>query len=287
VFRQDKYAWTESHYWLTSGSPALANAIAPAQQLASYRVPCLGNGCSLTRIRLSSYPANRETVDIDYSGAVSGPTWPADPTGLLYSASRSFTALLGTFTGQGTGQSNYYLGGIPVSLGYTVPGDTTGVQWGSCPGFSSRAAALNSFLTDGAWGWLTRGTTVTYTVQGVVTNAAVPGMIGLIWNPAAPLPAVGSVVVVKGFRRINTRLPPLGGVWKVGQVLAGQPAAGQTSVFLFNSGAVPPANYLSLGSAGVFNPSFNTYTFLQWVEIVSRKRGGSIGAPRGRSRIRA
>jgi hypothetical protein len=299
-FTLDKYSWSESHWWLTGTTPTLQNGVGPALQLASYRVPCLGVGAALIRIRISQFPASRLVLDLLAPYIPSVPVWPPDPSanGLTYSASRAFTALLAEIQSL-TGQSrNYYLAGIPGSLAHAQPGgvgDQTGITWAACPDFSPRAAALNNYLVSGVWGWLTRTATPYAQAQGLATNAAFPGLIGVqtvgqIAGFGQGLQGgnaqVGTVVLLKNWRRINVKLPRLSGTWTVAGVLA--PVAPSTiwTYFLLNSSAVPVGNYKGNGQIGVYSPQFATYASLTWDEVTQRKRGATINRPRGRSRSR-
>lgn len=284
-FSNDKYSWSEAHYWITGQTPTFQAAIAPAEQLGVYRIPLLGNGAQLNRIRLSLFPANRQVYDILYPGAQGAPVWPADPTGLVYSSSRSFTALLARLQDVGGSWANVFAAGVPASLAHSVAGDTTGLQWGSCPGFSTRWGQFVNFLTNGNWGWLSRRDTTFAQAQALVTNAAFPSMIGVQTAAAIPQVGVGSQVLVKGFRRLNTRLQPLGGVWTVGGVLAPVAPAVNWTYFLLNSGNVSTTNYKGMGQIGLLYQDFHIYASVWSIDITERKRGGSIGRPRGRSRM--
>lgn len=301
-FVQDKYSWTESHWYLTTSlNPPLQLGVPQAQALAAVRVPLLGNGCALQRVRISQFPANRQVLDVLSPYIATVPTWPPDPSpnGTTYTASRAFTALLAILEDVNGDFRNYYVGGVPGALAHAAPGaigDQSGITWAAVPDFSARAAAYNQFLTNQNWGWMTRRNTTFSQAQGPpVSNAAFPGMIGI--QTAAQLvglglglqggPAqIGTLVQLKGWRRLNTRLQRLGGVWQVGGILA--PVAPSTlwTYFLFNSSGVPLTNYKANGQIGVLYQSFLIYNSLSWDEITQRKRGATVNRPRGRSRSR-
>jgi hypothetical protein len=283
-FSCDKYSWSEAWWWITAGAATFQNAYGPSVQLAQYRVPLLGVGCQLDRWRLSLFPANRRTFDVFYPSNGGQPSWPADPTGIRYAASRPFTAVLLLLENPSGLQKHTFLAGCPTALSHTVPGDSTGLQFASAPDFLNRLGQFLNFVSSGSWGWLSRADTTMNQVQGLVTNAAFPSMIGLVTGgPIAGL-TVGSKVLVKGFARINVKVPALGGLWTVGGVLPPVAPATQWTYFLLNSGAVPVNNYKGLGSVGLLLQDFQTISSGGAESVTERIRGGTLNRPRGRSR---
>ena len=156
-FSCDKYSWSEAWWWITAGAATFQNAYAPSIQLAQYRVPLLGVGCQLDRWRLSLFPANRRTFDVFYPSNGGQPSWPADPTGIRYAASRPFTAVLLLLENPNGLQKHTFLAGCPTGLSHTVPGDSTGLQFASVPDFLHRLGQFLDFVSGGSWGWLSRG----------------------------------------------------------------------------------------------------------------------------------
>lgn len=289
-FAVDKYTWTETHMWLTtSATPSLQSALGPANQLSALRVQLLGNLATMWKLRLASVPSNRQFLDIYPPFISTTPTWPADPTGLQYSASRPFESVQ-ELMGDGAGATkNFYIAGVPTGEIHSSAADRLGLAWATGGDFASRLAAYNTFLVNGQWGWATRRDSVLQQVQApIVTNAAFPNMVGVqvpaqIVPPPAPAPFL---LLLKNWRRINTKSPKLGGIWQVGGVLP--PVAPSTlwTYFLFNSGLVSPTNFKAMGQAGLLFIDFRTYVTANPVQATKRGRGGSAGAPRGRVRSR-
>lgn len=289
IFGQDKYDWTESHVWM--GQPTFAGAAAAALQLGQARVALLGKGGFLNAIRLTDFPGNRLSYDVPLGGygAALSPNWPADPSGLLYSGARAYQALLLRVTSSAGLRTSIYVGGCPAALAHASAFNTTGINWAATPNFGNRFLAFKSALGNGLWGFASRTGTVYQAGSAPVTSVSAPGTVGITVPVQIPPPASGPRrIIVTGYRRINTRLPPLNGSWTIALELPPTPPAvtGWT-YFLFGSGNVPVNNYLSNGQIGQLTPVVVAYDSITPREFTSRKRGASIGAPRGRSRTRS
>lgn len=295
AFRVGKYAWSEAHYWNGGSQPNSAQAIAAASALASARVPVLGASAQLFKVRISEYPANRLVWDLSPPflpsfnpsfigiGPISGQGGGnAEVAGL---------ALFIDIIGIGATSTRMYLAGCPAAI-FAEPGITgDGYDFSNAPAFQS---ALNAYLTyltsqSAGLGWVTRvGVTFTPASQGLVTNAAYPGDVGIVvQSNALGSLAPGTKIVVNGWRRLSTRSPGLTGVYKTdGQTLV-QTGPPQTwTYFLQNTNLVQPSNFFSKGGIALFVPSFSPYQGTTIGGATTRKRGASFGRPRGRSSIR-
>jgi hypothetical protein len=292
MFSSEKYSWTEAHYYITTSQTAPAAAVGPAQQLAQMRAPLLGLNASLDRIRLSSYPANRIALDLeDFFLATKG-NWPADPGQNTYSAALANVALVLRISSLEGFSTQVYLAGIPMSVVRETTINQDGWQFSSSGDFGTRLQAFAGYLTGGLWGWLTQQRTPYVQVQGLVTNAAFPGMVGVV--TAGPLGTllnpqnipVNTQVRMRNWRRLCVRQPRLSGVWFLGGILT--PVAPSTlwTYFLFNSGQVPLTNYKSYGQIGLLTPGFATYQAATASIGTTRKRGATSNRPRGRARSR-
>jgi hypothetical protein len=291
------YSWTEAHYNSYTGSPGDPQSILLGANLANARVACLANACQITRIRISSVPANRLVWDIFPPFIASkGQFFLGQP---LPNAS-NFNAmipggvlLVDLFSG-GFGQTRIYLGGVPSGV-FTLPGiANAGYDLSGAPGFDVALATYMSYLTatTQGWGFLSAAqfeeTIKAPASQGLVTNAQYPGSVGIVTQSGQlGLQPPNTQVMVRGWRRLSLRSPALGGVYRtLGQTLiaAGPPAT--WTYFLQSTGTVQPSNFYTLGNIAVYNAAFLNYNRWYVVAATTRKRGASFGRRRGRSSIR-
>ena len=144
-----------------------------------------------------------------------------------------------------------------------------------------------SFLCTGnAFGFRSRISSGQLQSQGLVTNATYPGMIGVVTAVTLSL-NVGQSVLLKGWRRNNTRLGGLSGGFVIGGVLPPVAPATNWTYFLLNTATVSPTNFLGLGTIGPLAFQFLPYEGFEPIKAVAHKRGASYGAPRGKSSRRA
>lgn len=301
-FGSGDFAWSESYYWLTTSTPSSPSlAAGPAASLAGARVPCLGNGASLNRIRLSLFPAARLTDDLLSPFIPTTSTWPLNIAGgyplstLQYTAARPWEALQLLCEDSIGRRKAVYMAGIPAGLVQQEPFDQQGIYWGGAPGFGPRLEAFQSILTSGSWGWLTQTNETFQPVYqsagapfGLTTNAAYPGMVGVqVTNPLVFTDPLHPRLRIKSLRRINVHLPGGNGTWSVGNILPPTPpATAPWTYFLLNSSLVQLTGYVGIGQVAAYFPSFATIAAIEAVQTTHRKRGVLLGAPRGRSRSR-
>lgn len=293
-FTSQQYSWSEAYWWLTTSTPLLNQAQAPAIQLATLRVPLLGNGASLMRMRLSTQPANRQVIDLLPPSFPTAPNWPqftfsgTNIGELQYAAARPFEALLLLCQAADGSTKNLYLAGIPAGLARQESADNLGIQWTDSPEFLNRLNAFIAYLSNSNWGWLTQRDEVFQAVNAIVTNAAFPGTVGVqLTSQVAFSDPLHPKLRIKGFRRLNTRLQNIDGVWTVSGVLPPTaPATSPWTYFLLNSASVGVGNYANQGVAAPYQATFRIISSVQPVKTVSRKRGGSLGLPRGKLRTR-
>lgn len=279
-------SWTETHYYLASSD--FLTAAAAAATLANARSQLLGVGATMGPLRISDVPANRNVDDVQYNHGTG--SWPADPTGLLYAAQHPNVALLVRLQGP-TQNKLLYLGGCPNKIFNQPGGSVPGVTFDGVfnpPFFAYMGLLTNSGGSPGSspWGFRARNSTGELSATSLVQNAAYPGMIGVV-TQSPPTWSQGQEVWLTGWRRINTGLPGLSGGWVVGGILAPvPPATGPWTTFLANSGGVSTTNFRAPGQINGLNYSYVPYETYAVLKAVTRKRGGSYGAPRGRSRAR-
>jgi hypothetical protein len=282
---QDKYSWTEDHYYITASTPTLGIAEGPANQLASLRVQLLGYDAGLERVRLSLFPANQQVRDLLFGAALTNTWGGGGPFAPLYAAARAYNALLVRFSSGVGFHRNAYFAACPEGIFHSRPGDDTGLDFSVIPEFLLRYVALVSYLANGSWGWLSRTQSILTQASGLVTNAAFPGMLGIQVFQQIPGVVVGSQLQVHGWRRLSIKAtPPLTGIYKCGGVLAPVAPSTTWTYFLFNTAQIAPSNFFTNGSVGLYVPSFQTYFVAQPAEATSRKRGATALRPRGRSK---
>lgn len=279
-----RFSWTESHYDLNASN--FLAAVPDATTLAGLRGQLCGTGAAVVGVRISEVPGNRNVDDLNIGKQIG--TWPTDPSGLHYAAAfPNQAALIKLQTA--TINKNLYLAGLPAGIfnqpGGSVPGITLdGVV--NSPLFAYLNALAPIGQSGGIWGCRVRDTSQEQNSSGLVTSATYPGSVGVV-TQAAPTWAAGDEVFLTGWRRLNTGLPGLSGEWVVQAVVAPvAPATGPWTTFLLNSQAVSPTNFNSPGTIDLLSYVYHPYETWSIVKAVTRKRGGSYGAPRGRSRVR-
>lgn len=283
-FTAENYSWSEAHYYLQGG--AFQAALAPAIQLATLRTAVLGDYAALVAVRLSSVPANRQVYEIPASN------WPGLVTetgGFLgtFSSDQPFVALMINMTAP-TANKNLYLSGIPdntvvVNPAYPNGYDPSGVF----------TTALNSYMTylapgntgSSAWGFRSQQSFVGIPVAAVGTQSGYNNDIGLqtLFNPNVP---AGQDARLVGFRTINPRVPNLSGSYRVAAVIPPSSGVATWTTVLSQTGNVSPTNFFALGSITPLTYNYVPYQNWRVVRATHRKRGGSYGRPRGRSRVR-
>jgi len=302
-FGSQDYAWSEAYYWTTGQQPSNPSiAIQPAQNLAYARVPCLGNGAALQRVRLSLYPASRQVYDILPPLIPTAPAWGTQTINgysidaLQYTASRPWVALLCLCSDLLGRTKQIYMGGIPKGLEAQETADEQGIYWDGAPGFYQRLSTFFAQLNAGSWAWLSQrlesfqpAYQSAAAPYGLVTNAAYPGMVGV--QTTTPLTFTDPLhprVRIKGLKRQNIRIPGANGLWSVGGILPPTPpATAPYTYFLLNSSLVSLTGYTGIPLVAAFFPSFINIVQSQPVATVHRKRGVSLAGVRGRLRTRA
>jgi hypothetical protein len=294
-------SWSEAHYFLPSDS--LQAALAYSNVIAGARANCLGLGATVTAVRASAVPGNRETASFNNQGQGWAPQAVADAAHNVWQATLPNVALLIRFYSTSGG---FY---PPKSLNLASP-PTIAVQAGAnqnlddnlvANGGAAFLLALKYYLLNltgyfppsvatqqSVWGYRARDESGFEPAQGVVASAGAPAMVGI--QTTSPLIGVtaGGRVYVKGFRRLNDESPGLNGNWRVATFVPSNPPTVPYNTYYFlNSGGVSPTNFTTYGiimpEEYVYVPYDPNYDI---VKAVTRKRGGSIGLRRGRSRTR-
>ncbi len=281
--QQGKYTWSEAHYLLNYFD--FPSALAPAYGMCTLRAKCLGNNAALVGCRLSLAPSNRQVYDLNPQVWPAHGSWPSDPGGGNYSSDLAYSALLVKVLGV-TSSKNLYFAGVPDNVILTDPSAPDGyVQTPSfATPFYNYMVFIASLAGNTGVGFRSRDKSQDVFSLGLVTNALYPNAIGV--QAISALPGIGlhSEVYLSGWRRSNTRIPGLSGAYQVVGYIPAGISGGNDTYFLGETGNVSPTNFLGLGNIGPLLYNYIGYQGWDVRKAVSRKRGGSYGLPRGRSR---
>lgn len=288
IFNNGRASPTESHY--SSAGTTFASVGPQAAQLATLRASLLGYGATLNQVRLSDSANPRDVILLDAStfngkGPYNAPaTVPGAAQVDVDQANASVLARVLT----SRVPKNYYLSNVPDDIIGTGMLDGTNLTpsfnpqwfsyWQTYAGIAGNPPA--NALCSGRWGCLEKQPSNQQVCTAAVPIGAYAPFASVI--TAQPLAAiVGGKILVKGFRSVNPRLRSLSGVYKVLAILTGNQyvLAGTTAAEVANVQNLP-------GSAYDLTYSVATYTYATLVKGTSRRRGGSVGLPRGRSRTR-
>jgi hypothetical protein len=278
------YSWSESHYYL--GTNDFGSTNGPAVSLAQLRNATLGQYANVLAARMSYVPANRQVFEVDLSQLFgSSQLFTAIPGG--DNSDQPFTALMMNLQNLASNK-NLYLAGIPDGVVVINPNFPNGFEPGG--DFANELKGYMNFLTGQgvstpAWGFRSR-----IKLPGTMVNAVAsqPGYNNNIGVSTAVDPgiAAGSEANLTGFKRINTRVPSLAGAYEVIAVIP--PGSGNPNwiTVLGETGNVQEDNFFKLGVIAPLTFQYLPYQSWHVVRVTHRKRGGSFGLPRGRSRAR-
>jgi len=305
----DRYAWSESIYLTSGASPS--DGIPGAIAYANARLALCAPPVTTLNLRISSFPANRFTLDLDPATyqTVAGPYIESGENFADEYSDRPYSAVLVYMTGVPHSR-RVYLSGCPDVIIGQEPQFVQGLDHNSAT-FVLFFGKWAKLLGSGAYGFRVRtklGDTLT---TPPLTTTAVGGL-NLV-TITVPLPFINTSVIPNrpyqagddlygsGWRRISTRFPGLNGTFRI--ALAPTPAAGvlsQTYV-LQGTANVPIANFYGPGLFGPCTYAVQTIDTTPTpapgvppprasviaVKAVAHKRGGSYALPRGRSRTRS
>lgn len=283
-FAAENYSWSESHYFL--GGNDFVSAVLPAQTLVQNRKPLLGDYANLTACRLSYVPANRQIYDLN-RGAIltAGASFAMIPGG--NSSDQPFTSLMVNLQNQ-VANKNLYLAGIPDGVIQVNPNFPSGYEPGG--DFDTQLSYYLGYLCGnnggaGTWGFRSRLRNASIMINGLESQPGYNNNIGVSTavNPGVP---AGSEAYITGFKRINPRVPSLAGAYTVVAVIPPGSGSANFVTVLQETGNVDPDNFLALGVISPLIFQYLPYQNYRVVRATHRKRGGSYGLPRGRSRAR-
>lgn len=284
----ERSTWSESHYYLNASLPdfhstggALTALGQAAKDLGQARAGLLGINAQLDRAR-SSVPGGNRLVDYLDFGQASG-TWPTPGKQGKWTADQPNAAIVTnarTLIGR---TFRTYLAGIPDAVIQTVSGVVGTLD--PPPEFITPWLIYQGILTGGLWAAGIKSNPVSQPIVGLTQNAQFPSLIGV--GMGLPLPGVdvGTRVQIRGMRRTNMAGKDLNGIWVVGGTIPAPPA-GATVYFLRDSAGVDPTNFWRMGAMATLGVIYDPYVSINYDFGGTRKRGGSIGLPRGRLKSR-
>lgn len=288
LLKWGRQAWSESHYWLGGNVPDKAEG--PANVLAFRRSKLLAQDAYVYAARISDLvnPGHADLVTYDppYQGQAFNINFgfvssvPVPGAGLANEA-----ALIDA--GGDFADSFYHsrpaLAAIPYGLVQSVNG-VPFVNVAACPAWLSAFNSYSSLLLDTTWGFniKTEGTKYSVLSIGGGNGIQVSLTTSVLFSPQPQ-----DLIHVRGFRSHPTTRQRLAGLWRVDHVSVHAPIDGKADVFLYGSDTLPAASAFKLpgtvqSTGGLVIP----YTRYNVDTGSTRKRGGSIGLPRGRSRTR-
>lgn len=288
LFQLGRSTWGEAHYWGAGSDPDGAQEQAAATKLAQLRSGLCGANCSIFAARLTSPTIFRNVTTIRFNPPLTGFVGGQQEENLVTADVPNTSVMVSVKTkNQGKSFRTYLAGCIDEAI-ETNPDFPANIV--PDPNFTAPFNKFSAYLLgQGAWGTVVKTNPQQQMVAPpVVTNAQYPGLVGV--TLPAPLVtggnalAVGDHLQIRNFRRKNLSSPDLNGKWQIGAVLAG--AGTVVTYFLNGSNGVDPTNFWKYGVAQTIVGVYDPYIIYDWDRVVSRRRGGSIEQPRGKSRTR-
>lgn len=284
-FTLGRASFTESHYSRAYSDPFGSGAANAAFRLAGLRVALNGFGTVLTRIRLSRTDVVRTVNNLNLNGAYTFTGQLADGLPADDSDIPNVSVVLNCNDGAGHSK-NIYLAGLPEACIELAGRSAQYFQF-----TAGVSAAYTAYVTELVANWNFRvSAPVGLGAQvNLLTPTAVP-VPGIVLSTSISIPGVVTPapfeVLLKGFRRLGTRSPGLSGLYDVVnvQIVAGPPAVYNYTIS--GTGNVNADNFTRLGTI-----SGQVFSYVPYMNIAiskggTRKRGGSAGLPRGRSKTR-
>lgn len=275
AFRQ---AWSEAYY--NSGNYPSVGGGASVDALLSARGALLGNNANLFAARISQFPANRLVSDYDINVVTQTGTWtqntPAfeNPTNI---ANVAFVVKMKT----AAGSKLIYLAGLPE--GVVQPGGVgiQGAQPKNVTGFNSLLSQFINLLVAQGWGCRSQRGTVVTQANGLQAGTQTPPLVGVQFGAPVAGVAVGTQVLMAGWRRKNPRGAGLSGLFTVASIVPAGVGTPQI-YYLLNTQAVDPTNFKTIGKMGPATFNVQPFTSGTIDKATTRKRGVRSLAPLGK-----
>lgn len=279
-----KKTFSETHVCIATSN--IGDTYPFAAALATARAKLLGYGALIQRVRISDTTPGkqRQVAYLDTAAYTSVSALTKTASGDTDEAN---SALQLRFTTPAQPKT-MYLAGVPNDILGPFFDEVDFIQAEIDPvwlqSYLAYAGGLLgtpiSQLTNGNWGCAQKSTLAPQVATAVVPGAPWVGNAAVA--TAAPLAAIaGSRILVKGFRSINPRAKGISGVYIVAAVLAGNVyvLSGTTAAQVANVKTLP-------GTAADLTFAPQRYTGCVPIKAATRKRGGRVFLPLGRSLIR-
>lgn len=289
----ENFTWTES-WW--SNFTNFNDALNTLQPVLNARADMLGSSARILQVRLTNSNAPRQSLYVTnqfsyrYASNYYGPGAPVQ----AYS-DRPYSCVMMKFTDAQGNNKRLYCSGIPDNLVEEGPGTVDGINTQFTPDWSVPFLAYCAALNAGGWGWLRRSyPNPLIPIAALITASGPNGELGI--QTAAALNFQGGVynVMIKGFRRVNTKLPGLGGVYKVDQTPPFPPP--NTGPFIYYLKGVPASVAQNLSGQGYVGPQVMALSTVlpntassspnSYEGATHHKRGGRVILPLGRLKPR-
>lgn len=292
-FNTDNYTWTESH-WLP-GLSGYAAAIQPAINIANARNDLLAEDAFLIAVRLTDTALPRSSYYLS-PAQLPGVTSPFQvQINNITLADRPYSCVLVAYTGADGTEARGFVSGAPDRImgeGLTstrglLPLGLWGTKFDTYAGTAIPAAQGVLGFNGAAYRALDYTAPNAQPILNFPTNALAAGEIGVTLAGPLTFTLTPPVIMLKGVRKVNTRLPGLHGQYYVNLNPAVFPVAAPWTYFLAGTENVNPANLVrAQGVAAALKYKYPVIQSGVAYAATHRKRGASALAPRGRSRTR-
>lgn len=288
LMRWGDQAWSETHY--DTIAEDIPGAIGRTNTLATLRAAMLGFDAVVFGARISDPDRPGSSDLIAFNPPLFGQKFKIS-TGIATSFTSDSVGLAndailvdaGAFINGRFYRSRPMLGAPPFGLIQSTNGVPI-VRGDLCPDWAKAFSNFKLQMLNGFYGFRVKNEGATFAAQGI-TGGGGTAPIGIICSNAfSPAPQI--LVHVRGFRVHPSTRITLAGLWRVQATVAG-PGVGQNTILLSNSETMPPGtSYLLPGSIQTAAPFISNYGQFDVDKGATRKRGGNLLLPRGRSRTR-
>lgn len=292
IFTTDDYSWSESYY-SRNGTPT--DGFANVGNIATARAAMLGLGANLEATRFVNLNNPRQALFPQGPGnAVLNTAPPPNQNEPLYADRPYSSVLVNHFAGNGYTKRTYYAGAPDLYIGQQ-PIEDRGIEQTGIADWRPLLVRFLAAMAAGQWGWQRQiWPAAPQTIVNITVGANPPTQIEI--TTAQPIANLSNSyeIIIRGFRRVNLKDFGMNGKWKINQN-ALPPAGGPYTYLLLGTpkSAGQAGNISGQGQVVALNlattlfqaPSNDTYTYAI-LEATHRKRGSTLLAPRGRSKMR-
>ena len=287
------FTWSESYYTALTDYVAADASFSP---VAAARGQMLGYGAQIRTIVYHTTTAPRTSYVRQLATPYSSSIYVASGGAASVTTGPWNTVVL-VGVGAAKQERRGYVGGVPSGFFSEQPGaNNAGLNYAFVPSWPTQVGLFVGALAQNGWGWLGRNYAAAVPIKNLVTTGGPNGELGIQLGGLLTFP--GPITVwIKGYRRLNTKLPGVGGQYRIDQAVAGPfppPTAGPFIYWLLGVPSAYAANAGGQGEVAVVAPSLVPYqnppsvTGAFYLDTATHhKRGVRVLAPLGRSRARA